>query len=128
MKKIGLVVVACLLAAILGTIGGIAYLRASHAPPAAPPPPPLGAQIPNAAFLSQYDDFLALSADVAKRQDKLIHSSAYEAMQDEQDRANGMAQRLTAQVPQGYTFDQKYRAFVPRTPAPQPEPPAPPKK
>jgi hypothetical protein len=88
---------------------------------------PAGSQTPTAQFLADYDEFLSLSKDVAKRQDAMQHASSYKAMLDEQDRANGMAQRLTSQVPKGYTFDAHYRAFVlpPATPAVAPIPDAP---
>ena len=91
------------------------------------PAAPAGSQAPSAQFLTDYDQFLALSADVAKLQNKMAQSGTYKTMQDEQDRANGMAQRLTGQVPQGYTFDAKYRAFLLRaSPPPNPAAPAPP--
>jgi hypothetical protein len=116
------------LTALLGVgafAGFNAYEARTHAS-AAVPAPPAGAQTPSAQFLTDYDQFLALSADVAKRQDAMAHSRTYKVMQDEQDRANGMAQRLTAQVPTGYTFDAKYRAFLLRAAPPAPAPPAPP--
>jgi hypothetical protein len=113
------------LALLVAAVVVVPQFLAAHRAAAAVPAPPAGAQTPAPAFLADYDTFLSLSADVAKRQDKLTKSGAYKAMLEEQDRANGMATRLTSQVPQGYTFDAKYRAFLLRAAPPAPPVPTP---
>lgn len=85
--------------------------------------PPPGARTPDPAFLSDYDRFVSLSADVTKRV-----AEGSPSIEQEQDEARGIVQRLTAAVPHGFSFDDKSRSFVPAGPMPAPPPPALPKK
>lgn len=121
---------------VVAAIGSWSYVHFTapkppvHAAIATPPP---GARPADPAFLADFDQFVALSADVAKRQDALRKTSAWITFQQEQDEARGIVTRLNAAVPQGFSFDEKSRSMVPAMSVPTtrtlpPAPPQPPKK
>lgn len=66
-------------------------------------------------FYADYERWKSLQAEVTAGQS----TSAMRALQEKSDQFNGMTQRLTAQIPQGYQWDVKKLRFV-KAPAPPP--------
>ncbi len=117
----------CVAMKTLALLAALLCLGCQKPAPIAPALPP-GSQAPSVQFLKDYDEYMALSNDVAAKQDALAKTSRVKQMQEEQDRAVGMGQRLSQSVPAGYMFDAKTRAFLPRPVAPAPPQVAAPKK
>lgn len=126
MKKLALVVVLALIA-FGGGIGVAAYRNRAQAHPYIPLP--AGNKAATKEFLNDYDSFVKEKDDVLKIQRQYNLQYRYDALKQ-------WGQRLAAEVPQGYTFDEVSRSFEP-TPvstapapqvAPQPAPAVPGKK
>jgi hypothetical protein len=125
MKKSTLFV--AILTAGLGAAGAVGVSNLVDRPAQAPAAPVSqgqpGWQAPSPQFLSDWDSYRALQAEILKEQVRLQASGAVKHYQADLDRANGVITRLQQSVPNGFSFDQDKRFFIP-APKPAPADPA----
>src|SRR6266852_800492 len=113
--KLNLVVIVI---AVLVAGSGVVYevrQRAGVAPAAAICTPGPGEQCASEQFLKDYDKMVGIRVRVQKDS----QTPAIVEVQDRQDQLTGIIDRLSRQVPQGYSFDDRKRRFI-ALPAPPP--------
>jgi hypothetical protein len=109
--EIVLLIVACAVVSALAV-----HYSSQGKPQAAIPIVPAGNRVPDRFWLQDYQALLDLQDEIAKIQKQ-------DGLAVKNDQLRGLASRLNAQVPAGFTFDEATRSFKPiQLPAPLPQP------
>jgi hypothetical protein len=113
MKKGTVVILSAVLVLLVG--GGAFYVSNAAKPAPAPvlAPAPAGAVVPDAAFMADYSQYMALREEVNR-----LESDS--GLKQKRDQLEGMVNRLRRTVPKGYVWHEPSRTFAPAPPVPIP--------